>query len=326
MDVAAGRVQVKDAAAKWRADLLHRGSTSERMERVFRLHIDPIIGHMQMAHVRPAHIRSWVKDRSAVLAPSTLAVVYSNLVSFFGAAVIDRAIGISPCLGVRLPDSDKAGHFVPIPDQVHTLAENLPPRYSAVSYLAAGCGMRGGEIFGLEIDQLDLKRREVDISQQLVCISGQAPYLAPPKTKTSARTAELPKVVCEALAAHLKRFEPVEIEIVDATDPRNVVTRTARLVFTTNMLQPMHRATWAHIWAPAARTADIPKGVGLHCLRHYFATLLIHKGASVKAVQLALGHSTPMVTLNTYVGEWPEAGEKTRRLVDESLGHTPRLA
>ncbi|WP_425567776.1 tyrosine-type recombinase/integrase [Nonomuraea dietziae] len=52
-----------------------------------------------------------------------------------------------------------------------------------------------------------------------------------------------------------------------------------------------------------ARTAGIPPRIGLHCLRHYFATLLIHKGASVKTVQLALGHSTPMVTLNTYIGE-----------------------
>ncbi|MFD8534484.1 tyrosine-type recombinase/integrase [Streptosporangium canum] len=87
----------------------------------------------------------------------------------------------------------------------------------------------------------------------------------------------------------------------------------------------MHRATWAHIWAPAARTARIPKGTGLHGLRHYFATLLIHRGASVKAVQLALGHSTPMVTLNTYVGEWPEAQERTRVLVDDALGHVPRV-
>lgn len=88
---------------------------------------------------------------------------------------------------------------------------------------------------------------------------------------------------------------------------------------------PIHRATWAHIWAPAARATGIPKGIGLHCLRHYYATLLIHNGASVKTVQLALGHSTPMVTLKTYVGEWPEAHEKTRALVDSALGHVPRM-
>ena len=45
--------------------------------------------------------------------------------------------------------------------------------------------------------------------------------------------------------------------------------------------------------APSARKAGIPKGTGLHFLRHYFATLLIHSDASVKRVQLALGHSTP---------------------------------
>jgi hypothetical protein len=42
-------------------------------------------------------------------------------------------------------------------------------------------------------------------------------------------------------------------------------------------------------------------------------------------VQLALGQSTPMVTLNTYVGEWPEAHERTRSLVDGALGRVPRM-
>ncbi|WP_424528742.1 site-specific integrase [Sphaerisporangium viridialbum] len=214
---------------------------------------------------------------------------------------------------------------IPTPDQVHRLAETLPARFAAAVYLAAGCGLRGGEVFGLEVDQIDLKAREVDLSQQLVCVTGRSPYLGPPKTRTSARTVELPEVVVKAFRRHMDRFGPVEIEIDDETDPRRPVRRTARLLFTTNMLLPVYRATWAHIWAPAARVADMPKGVGLHCLRHYFATLLIHKGASVKTVQLALGHSTPVVTLNTYVGEWPEAQEKTRALVDGALGRVPRM-
>jgi integrase len=48
--------------------------------------------------------------------------------------------------------------------------------------------------------------------------------------------------------------------------------------------------------------------------------LLIHAGASVKTVQLALGHSTPTVTLNEYVHEWPDALDRTRSLVDGALG------
>jgi integrase len=55
-------------------------------------------------------------------------------------------------------------------------------------------------------------------------------------------------------------------------------------------------------------------------LRHYCATLLIFAGASVKTVQVALGHSSPTITLNTYVGLWPEQIDRTRSLVDQALG------
>ncbi len=120
---------------------------------------------------------------------------------------------------------------------------------------------------------------------------------------------------------------PAEVEIWDRTslDRRKHHRRMARLVFTTIAGQPIHRATWPYMWAPAARKAGIPKGAGLHSLRHYFATLLIHNGASVKRVQLALGHSTPTITLNTYVGEWPDSHEQTRSIVDAALGDVPSV-
>jgi integrase len=77
---------------------------------------------------------------------------------------------------------------------------------------------------------------------------------------------------------------------------------------------------------PTAERGRYPERDRPHCLRHSFATLLIHNGASVKqSSSCASGHSTPMVTLNTYVGEWPEAHEKTRSLVDVALGRVPQM-
>jgi integrase len=64
----------------------------------------------------------------------------------------------------------------------------------------------------------------------------------------------------------------------------------------------MHRADWSHIWQPAAKAAGLPDGYGLRDLRHYFATVLTFGGANVKSVRLAMGHTTPTITLNTYVG------------------------
>ena len=69
----------------------------------------------------------------------------------------------------------------------------------------------------------------------------------------------------------------------------------------------------------------LPKGTGLHVLRHYFASLLIENGASVKTVQMALGHSSPTITLNTYVHLWPDVVDRTRSLVDAALGKVPTL-
>jgi integrase len=54
--------------------------------------------------------------------------------------------------------------------------------------------------------------------------------------------------------------------------------------------------------------------------------LLIHNGAAVKTVQLALGHSSPMITLNTYAHEWPDTLNRTRALVDAALVRRPSSA
>jgi hypothetical protein len=54
--------------------------------------------------------------------------------------------------------------------------------------------------------------------------------------------------------------------------------------------------------------------------------VLIHAGASIKTVPLALGHRTPTVTLNTYVHEWPDVLDRTRSLVDAALGQRETAA
>lgn len=139
------------------------------------------------------------------------------------------------------------------------------------------------------------------------------------KTRTSRRTVELPKVAADALARHIERH-PVElVEIEDRTDARSVRTRPARLLFTTQQGRPIHRAAWSHLWRPGREAAELAAGVRFHALRHYVAPLLIFSGASVKTVQMALGHATPTITLNTYVGLWPDQIDRTRTLVDAAL-------
>lgn len=324
LDLAAGRQSVSAYARKYLASLTLADSTAERLDRVFRLHVDgQPLGGIAMSQVRPSHMRSWVKDRSGVLAPSTLAVVWSNVASMFGAAVLDRVIGVSPCAGVKPPAAPVAEHFIPTGEQVRAVAGALPERYQAVAWLAAGCGWRRNEALGLELPGVDFLRRTARVSQQLKVLTGASPFLAPPKTRTSPRVSELASVTSLALARHLELFPVTERLIWDKTDPRRPVRRPAALIFTTRTGAPVHPAWWSHIWRKAADEAGIPAGTGVHCLRHYYASLLIHEGRSVKAVQLAMGHATPMITLNTYAGMWPEEDGSTRSIIDAALGNVP---
>jgi integrase len=319
IDDRAGRITVATLADRWRVDQLHIESTAIRVEHALRLHIVAGIGHMQVGQVRPSNVQAWVKDRARVLAPTTLRVVYGYLNAMFASAVRDRLIARSPCIDIRLPGIDRGKRVIPSPEQVHRLAELMPPRLSAAVYVAAGCGLRLGEVLGLETDDVDFGRGELAVRRQLKMHKGRPPYLDRPKTKTSVRTVELPEVVASALRRHLERdYPPVEVD--DDTDPRRPTRRPASLVFRSADGDPVIASTFSRTWTPVRTKVGLPPRWGFHGLRHYYATLLIHAGASVKTVQLALGHSTPTITLNEYVHEWPDALDRTRALVDSALG------
>lgn len=60
-------------------------------------------------------------------------------------------------------------------------------------------------------------------------------------------------------------------------------------------------------------------GTGFHDLRHYYASLLIRHGCSVKVVQARLGHATAAETLDNYSHLWPDSDDQTREAITESL-------
>jgi integrase len=331
IDPDAGKVTVNDYGREFRETRLHRDNTAVRVEGVLRNHVaEQGLGGMQLGRVRHSHIQAWVKDRAQVLAPSTLKVTYNVVFGLFAAAVRDRLIGGNPCVDIQLPEIEREEQWIPTPAQVHAAADALSRpalpgkpsmrRYRAQVYVGAGAGLRQGEVWGLELGHVDFLRREIRVEQQLLCPSGKAPFLGPPKTSTSRRTVEMGTVLAEELARHVELFPPAEVEIVDATNPRKPFTRTAQLVFVGARGKPLRRSTWTRPWAEAVSAVDdLPGTFTFHDLRHHYASVLIHGGASVKTVQLALGHATPMLTLNTYVGLWPDVIDRTRNLVDAAL-------
>lgn len=322
VDPGAGRRTFRDYAEHWRSVQSHRPSTAALVETHLRRHAYPILGGRPLGGVRPTDVRGLVRGLSESLAPATVEVVYRYVAAVFRAAAADRLIISSPCVGVRLPSRPPRRITPRSSADVFALTSAMAPRYRALVPLGAGTGLRQGEAFAVEASHVDWLRRSLLVCQQLLLMPGSDPVIAPLKTSASYRTIPLPGVVVDALAVHMAEFPPVDVEMTDITSGTLSTHRTATLLFATPAGRPLRRTSFsAAAWVPAREAACLPAGVTYHDLRHYYASLLIRHGESVKVVQARLGHATAAETLDTYAHLWPDSEDRTRAAVDEVLGH-----
>jgi len=182
----------------------------------------------------------------------------------------------------------------------------LPLREAAFWDTPAQPAWAAGGGTGLHaVDRIDFLRRQMVVDRQLINLPGQAPHLAPVKTRASVRTVPLPQTVVASLAEHLAAF-PAE---------------PTGLVFAGGDGRPMMRSAWSgSVWRPDVAAAGLDFSVTFHALRHYYASLLIRHGESVKTVQARLGHSSAAQTLDVYSHLWPDSDDRTRDAVDAVLG------
>ncbi len=132
--------------------------------------------------------------------------VFTNVSSIFNAAVDDGLITTNPCRAgsVKLPKRDQRKIEPWTIEQVEAVLAALPDRYRAVGVVAAGCGLRQGEVFGLGVRDVDFLRRQLHVEQQVKLLVGHV-LLAPPKGGKT-RTVPLPGAVGTELAEHLRRW------------------------------------------------------------------------------------------------------------------------
>ena len=302
----AGRITFREYAEAWRANQAHRPSTQDQVQRHLRRHVYPSIGDMPLSAIMPSHLKAMLKRLSGDLSPATVSVVHRHVSAIFKAAVLDRRIASSPCAGVSVPKPRRARVEPVATDTVVAIRSAMPEHLRALVTLAAGTGLRQGEAFGLTVDRVDFLRRRLVVDRQLTTVTGRAPQFGPPKTDAGHRTIPLPAVVVDELAEHLRRF------------PRG----PGGLVFTNGNGDPLRRSAFNTAWRRAASSAGA-EGVVFHALRHYYASLLIRHGESVKTVQERLGHASAVETLDTYSHLWPDSDDRTREAVDAVLGAAP---
>jgi integrase len=186
---------------------------------------------------------------------------------------------------------------------LHHIREHpLYPLYHLVALL----GLRRGEVVGLRWCDLDLTARVLMVSHQVRDHNGRT-VICPPKTETSIRVIALDHLTVSVL----RRLSAIQREFSSSRE-------LTGFLFTNQGGDPLSPGYVTHTFRRLTAEADLPP-IRLHDLRHGAASLSLAAGNELKTVQAMLGHSSIVLTADTYTSVLPclahQAAEATAELV-----------
>jgi integrase len=214
IDPAAGRIKLRTYAESWLASQTFDESTREATETRLRVHVYPYLGDVALAAIRPSQVQAWDRElQRRSVAPTYRRVLFANLSAILSAAVDDERIAKNPCraTSVKRPRVDVRKVKPWTREQVHAVRYALPPRYRVAATVAAGCGLRQGEVFGLAVDDVEFLGRVLHVVRQVKIIRGRLVFALPKGRKT--RDVPLPETVATELAAHITAFPPLPVTL-----------------------------------------------------------------------------------------------------------------
>src|SRR6516162_6234835 len=303
-----------------------------------RLYLRPCLGRILLADVTAQHVQAMFtfiarqhEPEGSPVTAATLGRIRATLRAALNAAIRAGLITVNAASRAELPSARRPRPVVWTAAQVAEWERTgiRPPvavwtavqtagflnairghRLYAAYHLIALRGLRRGEAAGLRWSDVDLDGKTAMISQQLQQYDGHL-AVCPPKTPHSARTIALDHTTVAALREHHDRQRAE----ASAFGPGY---HASGYVFTCLNGQPMAPDRLTRTFTALAAQAGLPP-VRLHDLRHGAATLALAAGADLRTVQDMLGHSSIVLTADTYTSVLPEvaraAAEKVAALI-----------
>jgi len=327
-----GILTVGDWLAHW---LVSRTSATPSTIRGYaahvRLYLGPYLGEVLLTELTTLQVQAMItaiiRQHQALGTPvsaATLTRIRATLRAALNAAIRQGLISENPAAKAELPRARRPRAEVSTPYRVGqwrrsgerpavavwTTAQTARfldsvrwHRLYAAYHLIALRGLRRGEAAGLRWCDVDLDGKTVVISQQLQQYDGRL-AVCPPKTPHSARVIALDRTTVAALQKHRDRQRAEAA----AYGPDY---RDSGYVFTCLNGDPMAPDRLTRTFKKLSALAGMPP-IRLHDLRHGAASLALSAGVELKVVQEMLGHSSIVLTADTYTNsqELHQTGEK----------------
>jgi integrase len=171
-----------------------------------------------------------------------------------------------------------------------------------VIHVAVYTGLRRGELFGLQWGDVDWGNG-TDGGRLWIRRSIYHGATTSPKTPNSVRIVDVPQRTLNELAMYRMGFPPVG----------------EGFIFRTAAGTPMDGDNWTkRAFLPIVEKAKLRR-IGLHTLRHTYASLLINAGESIKYVSKQMGHASIQITGDLYAHLFRETSLAAMRRLGEQI-------
>jgi integrase len=249
------------------------------------------------------------------LSPRVIRYTHAVLSSALKQAVKWEMIFRNPAAVVDLPRQvRKEMRAMTLDEAAKFLDAVKDTRMSALFIFALTTGMRPQEYLALKWSDVDLKKGTATVRRAIVWSQkkGVGWHFDEPKTSRSRRTIPLPASTVKSLIEQRRRQGEERLRVGSEWQDYG-------LVFTTKFGNPIDIPTLTKRWfKPALVKAELPV-FRLYDLRHTHATLLLSNGENPKVASERLGHSTIVLTLDTYSHVLPDMQEEAAKRIEKVL-------
>lgn len=307
-----------DWVETWLSDIERTKATSTFQSYEYHLnsYVIPNLGRFPIAELKPLAFRNLLTDlENNAVGSATLQKIYSSLHSCFEEAKQMEIIQRNPVSNIPKPQHTrkKIDPFT-MEEAKAILAATRHDRLHAMYVLAFHLGLRQGELYALEWEDLDFKEKTLSIERQVVSNRGKN-EVKKPKTQAGIRVLDLAD---ETLAALLDRKQLAWKELGGKMADNPLIFPGARGGY-------LQRSSVGHRWwKPLLKRLKI-RHRGIHHCRHTFASEALANGEDLITVAATMGHANPNITLRIYGHLVQGAKRRTAERVAKLFSTTTEL-
>jgi integrase len=288
--------------------------TWRRTNQLLRTYVVPVIGGVEVAKTRPAHIAQCdIEAERKGLASSTRRQMLAYLGKAFADAVEWGLCTTNPVRAVRKPRVERAPMDPPTRDQFDRLRALADDTVWAVPLdIAVGTGVRRGENLALRWSDLDFDTGKLRITRSLQSIDGELQFTEP-KTDRARREVTVPTFVLDRLRRHKRAQAERRLRLGEAWHDLDLISDRGDG-------GPLHPDSFSTAFKRLAKKAGLRPDISLHDLRHAYATQLLAGGVHPAIASVVLGHANPAFTMSQYQHVLPGMSDVAAAAIEEAFG------